>query len=223
MKPPGIVHERLFYDIEKNPPWGYGVAAAETRMGEAYSKVHDIASRFQRDATITPAARTVKSARAARTVLTPAIERLHKARATAAEGRANIQQHMDKLFDYSTFPETMVAAEIRSHFASSPPEVRHAELQRAQEAGDLVTLKALGAGPAYLSGLTPEVYKTMVRDRVVALHPEAAANSVAAKAFDEQAEIATLLENTVMHGVSELIDFVEAESFEAVAADAVAA
>jgi len=210
--------------LDRAPAAGHSdLRIALTLLGEAYSKVHDSASRFQHDATITPAARTVKSARAARMLLTPAIERLHKARATAAEGRAHIQQQMDKLFEYASFPDTMIAAEIRSHFASSPPEARYAELQRASEAGDLVTLKALGAGPAYLAGIEPRMHKELVRDRVVALHPEAAANRDAATAFDEQAQLATMLEDTVMHGVAELVDFEQADSFEAVAQEAVAA
>lgn len=100
--------------------------------------------------------------------------------------------------------------------------MRFAELQRASETGDLVTLKALGAGPACLAGLDASMYKSMVRDRVVSLHPEASANRDAAKAFDEQAEFATLLETTVIHGVAEMIDFEAADSFEAVAREAVA-
>jgi len=210
--------------LDRIPAGGHSeMRTALTLLGEAYAKVYDNASRFQHDATITPAARMVKSARAARSVLTPAIERLHKARASAAEGRAHIQQQMDKLFEYSSFPDTMIAAEIRSHFAASPPEVRFAELQRASETGDLVTLKALGAGPAYLAGLDARMHKELVRDRMVSLHPEASANRDAAKAFDEQAEFATLLETTVIHGVAELIDFEQADSFEAVAKEAVAA
>lgn len=93
----------------------------------------------------------------------------------------------------------------------------------ASEAGDLVTLKALGAGPAYLAGLTTDKHKALVCDRMVSLHPEGSANRDAAKAFDEQAEFATLLEATVLHGFAEMIDFAEADSFEALAQDAVAA
>ena len=151
------------------------------------------------------------------------IERLQKAKAAAAEGWAHIQQQMDKVFEYTAFPDTMIAAEILSHFASSPPEVRQAELQRAYESGDVVTLKGLGAGPSYLTGLSVEQHKAMVRDRLVSLHPETPANSIAAKAFDEQTEFATLLEATVLQSAAEMIDFVEAASFEAAAQDAVAA
>jgi hypothetical protein len=86
-----------------------------------------------------------------------------------------------------------------------------------------VTLKAIGTGPCYLAGLTPDQHKMLVRDKMIDLNPDARLCREAAEAFDQQAEFATLLETTVMQATAELIDFVEADSFEAAAQDAVAA
>lgn len=44
-----------------------------------------------------------------------------------------------------------------------------------------------------------------------------------AKAFDEQADFATLIETTVLQATATMIDFVEADSFALAAQDAVAA
>ena len=53
--------------------------------------------------------------------------------------------------DYSgDFAATMIAAEVRSHFASLPSDQRLSDLRAAVEAGDAVTMKAVGAGPAFL-------------------------------------------------------------------------
>lgn len=209
--------------LARAPAGGHSeMRAALARLGEAYSAVHDTTARHQTDATVTPAARMVRSARAARAALTPALEALNKARASASDGRAHLQRQMAKPFEYSAFADVMIAAEIRGHFASLPDGQRHASLLLAVEAGDETTLKALGTAPAYLAGLPPALH-ARARDSLIDLHPEARASRDAAKAFEEQAEFATLIETTVLQATADLIDFVEADSFAAAAQDAVAA
>lgn len=209
--------------LARAPKGHDAVTAALNRLAVAYTSVHATTGLNQRDVTITPAARMVRSARAARRTLTPALDALAHARKAAAESKARLLQKVDSQFDYSgNYTTAMLAGEIRAHFHALSSNQRLASVETAMIAGDATTLKAVGAGPAYLTGLPPAMHAA-ARDALVDLNPEAKASREAAKSFDEQETFAALLETTVMQSTAELIDFVEADSFAAAAESAVVA
>jgi len=55
----------------------------------------------------------------------------------------------------------LIAAEIRRHLAELPAAKRQSLLEAAIAEGDAVTVSAALAGPAYLSGLSPEMHKLL--------------------------------------------------------------
>jgi hypothetical protein len=116
----------------------------------------------------------------------------------------------------------MRADRIISHFGVLAPDARMAAVVRAIETGDVVTLRAIGGASDYLCGLSEDLHKA-VKDRLIALDPETRKAAQDAKAFDEQASHADLIESTVLQGVANRIDFVEADSLAAMARDADAA
>jgi len=209
--------------LARAPSGGHSeLTGAIQALGKAYDATLATTNRHMQDATITAKARLVRSARTARAQLEPALAAVAKARNAASEGRDHLQRQLDAAFDFPQFQHVMQADRIIRHCAMLTPDARMAAVVRAIETGDKVTLKALGSDPADTSGLSPDLYKA-VRDRLIALDPETREAAQAAKAFDEQAAYAEMIESTVLQGVANLIDFVEADSLAAMASEAAAA
>ncbi|MBY8821383.1 hypothetical protein [Sphingomonas colocasiae] len=75
-----------------------------------------------------------------------------------------------------------MSAEIRSYVHALPMGERIGFIQRAINAGDERTIGAVLGGPAYLSGLTPEMVTTLLRMHHEKSNPRAAKQLRAAKA-----------------------------------------
>ena len=209
--------------LDRAPSGNSDVAAALRGLAGAYARVLDNHQRVLTDGTLTPHAQLVRSARAARSALTPAVEALRKARDTAAGARADCERQVAKVFDYSgDFSAVMVAAEIRSHFASLPAGDRMAAVGAAIAGKDATTLKAIGAGPPYLSGL-PADRHDFAKNALVDLLPDVQAARDAAKALGEQEQFCELFETTLLQSVADAIDMRQAASYEATATAAMAA
>lgn len=116
-----------------------------------------------------------------------------KARAAAKVGRAHLQRQLDDALKFPELQSAMVAADIRSHFASLSVDERMPAIVRAMEAGHAVTLKAISAGPDYLSGFSRDLHGT-ARDRLVAGDPATRELAQQATAFDDQVSHAELIE-----------------------------
>jgi len=209
--------------IDRAPAGSQSVASTLSALADAYVRTLAYHVRTKDDPTVTPAAREVRSARTARAALAPALGELKKARSIAQEGKASLLRDVAKVFDFSgDFAATMLAAEIRSHFAALPSNERLAALAAAEAAFDTVTLRAIGAGPAYLTGLPPAMHDH-ARNALIDLFPNAKAAREAARGLEEQEKFADLFVESILQSTADLIDFLAADSFEAAAQDAVAA
>ncbi|WP_395710465.1 hypothetical protein [Reyranella sp.] len=208
--------------MDRQPAGNSALAAALTRLADAYASASEAHHRIMGDLTTTPAARTVRSARHAKATLGPAVEALQQARTLAAATRADLMKNAAKVFSYSDAADALLAGEIRRHFATLASPERLAAVRTAIEAKDATTLRAIGAGPAYLSGLPAEMHE---HARAVLIEADPAAKGVpdALRSLGEQEAFAVLIEETVLQSMADLVDFVEADSLEQMAQAAVAA
>lgn len=208
--------------LARVPAGSTSVAAALTQLASAYERTIEQHERIMRDGTLTPPARTVRSAKHARAALGPAVEALAKARETAAGARADAARKVAKAFDYTAdFASAMVAAEIRAHFAGLDSTSRMQAVRAAIDAGDATTLKAIGAAPEYLSGVAGGMHGA-ARAKLIELHPEAKEAAANAKLLEEQEHAAARIEEVALQATADLIDFQQADSFAAAALEAVA-
>jgi hypothetical protein len=201
-----------------------GLRAALEGLAGAYVKTVEARQRIVRDLTLNEAARTVRSAKTARGHLGPAMAALADARQRFEEGRASLRQKVNApfRFDQRHVSDVMIGAEIRQHFANMPAADRAKAVRTAVENADLRTLTALGAGPAYLSGLGDGLHE-LARATVIGAYKDASEARDDLAALDIQSDFADKISNTVLQSAADLINFVEADSLAAMAADVDAA
>lgn len=101
------------------------------------------------------------------------------------------------------------------------PEERTAVLRSALDQKDVTTLRAIASVPPFVTGAGG--MHAAARAAVIEADPAAKTAAENIKAIDAQEEAAERIEEVVLQSAADLVDFQQADSFAAAAADAVAA
>ncbi len=204
------------------PNTNSNLAAAADELVKGYRAFSDAHHRAMADETITPGARQVRSAKAARAKLVPLVERLDAAAQDAATVLASLNSKVSTAFNPPDKKFETIARhqEIRAHFKALSQGERLAAIDAARTSGDDDTLVALACYQPFLSGLQPQVHQ-MTRDHLIEVHAPAEAATL--KALAEQQVMTQSLRDTMLQTVSDLVDFQKADEMIAAAKDELAA
>lgn len=138
--------------------------AVASQAAKAASKVGEATHRAMKDTTKTENARKVAGARAAINTTKDARAALSKARISIAQDASIVRTKLAAL-ERTSPDEAAIVAEIRNHFHGLKTVAKKLDLiQQAKADGDSLTLKAILAGPAYLSGMGSDLTQRLRTD-----------------------------------------------------------
>ena len=135
------------------------IAYAHAMVGQAakaYGKVSEALNKINGDEDISDAGKAKQSAKTVNLYVKPLVEDLLKAQARIKE-RSQIVVTTINTLPELTDQEKALGAEIRNHCKSLSTGEALDLLQQAQKAGDMLTIRSLLHGPAYLTGLPPDL------------------------------------------------------------------
>lgn len=191
-----------------------------------YAQFVEGRQKYLNDKTANPHATLVKIAKYARAKIDPAVRAIQVARQQNAEAIRDKQRRLATPFSMETgvdgqpwaFARVLQAQAIVSHFAQLPNTKRLEAVRAAIDAKDLTVLQAIGAAPAFLSGVVPEMHAAAKRAVIDLYFPGEAA---ALETLIDAESAAETFERAMLQSVADMVDFASAEAFERGATEAV--
>jgi hypothetical protein len=150
-----ILHDRIPEPGEKDTDIAYARAIVG-QAGKACSKMAEAIDKIRDDADISDIGKAKQRAKTISLYSKPVIEDLLKAQARIKERSAVVVGTINKLLEL-TEQEQALGAEIRACCRALPSGERTKLLSQAENAGDMLTIRSLLHGPAYLSGLHQQI------------------------------------------------------------------
>lgn len=140
------------------------LSSTESAFAEAYrqiGKAHDAGEAARADPTLTEAAALVKAQDYADRVLTDVARRFDAAAANLKTIAASIEKELSAPVESRA--SNSLSAEIRAYVAALPEGERISFVRKAITDDDTRTASAVLGGPAYLSGLNPDMQAVLTR------------------------------------------------------------
>jgi hypothetical protein len=201
----------MFEEWHRGFPTTDGALAKAIRDAVAgYSDVYEHTVRVGRDESSTEGGKLVRSAKFARSKLTPIFDKLDAAVAAAEQKASNIQKQVAQAYsaDFKNYNETLRHGEIRAFFRALGSGDRLKVLEEARQADDQDTLRAIASVQRFLSGVPPEIHDH-TRQHLIQIHaPEEAATLAA---LNEQRQYAAGFRTEVLQSTADLIDLNRAD------------
>ena len=150
--------------------------ATEMAFSTAYEglrAVHDARATAEKNPGWTPEQRAIQVSKFAEKKFDQSAKALDKARGDLEKNIAQVEAELTAPVEGRA--GSWISIEIRAHVKAMPttPE-RHAFIQQAIAGGDSITMGALLAAPAYLSGLTADLQTVYLRQHREVMAPELA-------------------------------------------------
>ncbi len=137
------------------------VAEAFAVTYSAVAQVHAARDAVKTDPTLTEAAQLIRTQDHADKLFSKSAGALDKALANMKSGIALLERELSTSMDSAA--AGTYGREIREHVRSMESGKRISFVTQAIETGDIQTAAAVLSAPAYLTGLTPEIQKTLTR------------------------------------------------------------
>ena len=126
------------------------------RAGQVCTKIAEACDKINADVDTSDLGKAKQRAKTISLYAQPVLEDLLKAKARIKEQSARVVSNINQLPDL-TADEKALGAEIRNHCKSLPTGERVGLLVQAEKAGDMLTIRSLLDGPAYLTGLPSDL------------------------------------------------------------------
>jgi hypothetical protein len=150
-----ILSERIPTPTEKETDIAYAQTVV-SQASQACSKMVEAIDNINADANISDIGKAKQRAKTISLYAEPVMDELKKAQARVKE-RSNTVTTTIITLPAQTDEQKALGAEIRSHCKSLPSGERLDLLHQAEKSGDMLTIRSLLHGPAYLSGLHQQI------------------------------------------------------------------
>jgi hypothetical protein len=169
------------------------------RAGQVCTKIAEACDKINADVDISDLGKAKQRAKTISLYAKPVLEDLLKAQARIKEQSARVVSSINQLPDL-TADEKALGAEIRNHCKSLPTGERVGLLVQAEKAGDMLTIRSLLDGPAYLTGLPSDLIDHARTTLQETLSPSETVQRVR---LDETLNILNIITNGIQHMVIE--------------------